>query len=192
MKNIILSPTQKRMALGVSILALAVLSFWVFFYLPGSAQLGRTKSELLKLQEEVGDIERVMDEIKTEGMSIESLKARYEQLHNRFPSKEEESLRQLTDFARKLNLEIVSLSPKPKRELTGRDNKAVLIDGRPCHLISVTLDMKGSYKYLVSYLKLVRESLPAFSTVELLRLGRMESEKDKLDIALELNLYLSS
>ena len=112
----------------------------------------------------------------------------YKDFSSKFPEKEEESLRILSDIARNLNIEIISISPKPKRvfEAAGR------VEEKICQFISVSMEMRGTYFNLVKYIESLKKDLPAFLSIEELRIKKERIEGSLLNIMLTFKLYLLS
>lgn len=191
MRIIKFSPSQKKITIiGLAIL-LAFLVFWLFIYLPSKNTVKRIKSELISADNEIGEIEAAISEAKTADEGIRLLKQRYQELNNKFPPGEEDSLRMLSDFAKKLNIEITSIKPGgSKRPFLDEDNKNVEIEGKTCQIVSVSIEMSCLYKDLVEYLQTLKESLPAFMSIEKLKISKDKLLTKKLNITLDLNLYL--
>lgn len=188
-----LSPSQKKIVI-ISLIVIAVfLIFWLFIYLPTKFTVQRYKSELISVESQIKEIEAVIGEAKTRDEGIRLLKARYQELNNKFPQGEEDSLRMLSDFAKKLNIELISIRPQPKREFLDGNNQKVEIEGMTCLIIFVSIEMKCFYKDLVKYIQTLKESSGlTFVTFEKLRISKDKSGTPKLNITLDLNLYLLS
>lgn len=188
-----LSPSQKKIVI-ISLIVIAVfLIFWLFIYSPTKFTVQRYKSELISQESQIEEIEAVIGEAKTMDEGIRLLKARYQELNNKFPQGGEDSLRILSDIAKKLNIELISIRPQPKREFLDENNQKVEIEGATCLIIFVSIEMKCFYKDLVKYIQTLKESSGlTFVTFEKLRISKDKSGTPKLNITLNLNLYLLS
>jgi Tfp pilus assembly protein PilO len=72
------------------------------------------------------------------------------------------------------------------------NRKKAEIDGKNCQLLSVSIAMKSSYKDLFAYIQTLKELLPAYVTIERLEMGRDASGTSKLNVSLDLTMYLLS
>ena len=72
------------------------------------------------------------------------------------------------------------------------NNQKVEIEEKTCELVPVTIEMKCFYKDLVKYIETLKKSLPAFISIERLRINKDKSGIPRLNIVLDLNLYLLS
>lgn len=190
---------QKKINI-VSAAVIAVFLIFLFFvYLPAQKTVARLKAELEETEGRIQEIESLLDKTKPLAENITMLKARYKELSNKFPEREEEALRALSDLARNLNVEIISLRPSPKRLLLGQEDKALLIEGKSCRFCAVTVEMRCDYANLVEYIEAVHNELPAVVTVQSLRALKENQDvpaslrvKPKLKVTLTFNLYLLS
>ena len=98
----------------------------------------------------------------------------------------------LSNFAKMLNIELLSVKPQSKAVFVNDDGRPVEAEGKTCRVVPVSLGMRCSFRDLLRYLETVEKSLPAFVTVERLRVERDKTDVLKLNILLDLNLYLLS
>lgn len=148
------------------------------------------QKELMTAEDQIKEIEAVISKTKTLGEGIRLLKQRYQELDKRFPIAEEDSLRMLSELAKKLNIELISVKPESKKALFDGHNKNLQIEGRTCQVIYISIEMRCFYKDLVKYLEILKESLPAFMTVERLKINKDRFGMQKLNIILGINFYL--
>ena len=190
LKNITIS--QKRIVI-ISVMAVLVfLVSWLFIYLPAKNKIRQLKTELLDIEQQIQKIETLIAQDKTieEGMRL--LNERFAQINSKFPQKEEESLRMLSDLARKFNITVVSVKSSPKTSFLDRNQQSVSLEGKNCHKFVVTIDLKSSFNNLIEYFGALKESLPSYFIVEQLKISRDSAESPLLNVALTLNLYLLS
>ena len=171
---------------------LAFLIFWRFIYLPMKNDMIKKKIELSGVESQIKQIETIFGKTSTEGESIRFLRERFQGLDNKFPTKEEAALKKLSDFAKKLNVEIISLKPNPKEMLTDENDSQIKIEGKTCQRVFLTLNMRCNYEDLVKYIESVKADLPAFVTIEKIKINKSKSERTRLNVVLEINLYLLS
>lgn len=150
----------------------------------------KIKSELFNKEKQIQDIETTIGKDKTLEKGIELLQVSRRRLNNKFPPKEEGGLEMLSDFAKKLNIEFISIEPKPKQAFLDENGSKVELEGKSCQGVLVAIEIKCLYKELVKYIQLLKESLPAFVTIETLRVNKDKSGMPKLNVILNLNLYI--
>lgn len=187
-----ISPAQKKIILITTVVLLAFLIFWLFIYLPAKNTIKRIKAELASVESQIEKIEAVIDKTRTIDEGIALLEEKYQRLDAKFIQKEEEGLRLLSDFAQKLKIEILSIGPKQKSPFLDTANQKVEIEGKVCQVAPVSIQMRSSYKELVRYLDALKESLPGFIAVEMIKITKDNAGAQKLNIALDFNLYLLS
>lgn len=166
--------------------------FWFFLYLPSKNSLIKAKSELINVENQIREIEAVNGNDRTLDVTINLLRKKYQELNKRFPEKEEDGLRIISDSARRLNIEVLSLKPQPKIAFLGADNKAITIEGKNCRRLLVLIEMDCGYKDLVKYIADLKGTLPVFVTIEKLRINKADPLGIKLNVLMEMDLYLLS
>ena len=110
----------------------------------------------------------------------------------KFPSREEEALRLVSEFARARGISIISMKSRPKTEFLDVENKSVGMEEKICRILPVSIELTSSYKDLGQYIEILNESLPAYVTIEKLKIRKESGTASDLRIILELNLYLLS
>ena len=174
----------------VIIAGFVVLGFLV--YSPIKGKVSGLRGDLTNIDSQIKQIETTVDPHRTVEEERKILEERCAKLNSKFPAKEEESLRMLSDFARKMNISVLSTRSQPKTSFLDADKQKVEISGKICQKILVTMEMKGSYKDFLKYLETLKESLPAYLTIERLRMSKDSSGMPVLNINLDINLYLLS
>lgn len=195
-----LSLSQKKIIIHAGIFILALSLAWFFLYSPSRENLSKAKQEFLAVEEEIHEIESLVDGSVPIDQSLSMLKERYQELDSKFPDKEEETLRALSDFAQKLNIDIVSIKPQRKRIVWEKEEEeAVQVDGKVCQCVTVSIDIRCFYQDLVKYVEVLKKELPAFMVVASVRLIKDKSRvkelkltRDKLNVILIVELYLLS
>jgi len=107
------------------------------------------------------------------------------------PQKEEEAVRLLSAIAKDLSVEIGSIRLQPKVDFSFADGKQIF-DQKKCQVVIVSINMKSYYKNFIDYLEKLKESLPAVVTVESLTISKAGADSAKLNITMNLKLYLLS
>jgi len=195
-----LSSSQKKIIIQAGIFILALSLAWFFLYSPSRKNLNEAKQDFSAVEQEIQEIESLVDGSVPIAESLSMLKEKYQELDSKFPDKEEETLRMLSDFAQKMNIDIVSIKPQRKRTVWRKEEEeAVQVDGKICQCVTVSIDVRCFYQDLVKYIEMLKKDLPAFMVVESVRLlkdkTRVKESKltrDKLNVILIVGLYLLS
>lgn len=185
------SPQKKIIFIGL-IVFFTLIIFWVFVYLPTQNTVSRVKKELLDIEAQILEIETIMSRGRSMQDNIGLLRERVRVLERKFPAKEEEGLRSLSDLADKLNIEIVSLKPAPKEEVLDAKSQKTIIEDKVCQKLAVSIEMKSNFKNLIRYITALKKSSPVFVTIDQLKINKDTLEGAKLNIVLDLSLYLLS
>ena len=175
---------------GISVAAFII--FWVFLYIPSKKTIKKLKEELGIVQGQIRQIEGNFGEGGKLGDWIILLEKRYKALDSKFPEKEEEALGALSDLAKQHKIEIRSIQSQPKTFFLDKDAKKIDIEGKVCQIFRVSMELSASYQDLVEYIDALKESLPAYVTIESLRVNKSSSGSLKLNVALNVALYLLS
>jgi hypothetical protein len=184
---------QKKIITAVLVWLCVFLVSWMFVYLPARRQVMRMKQQLNAAEEQIRGIEGGLEGNVAIEAGMKLLQEKSGALAAKFPQREEESLRMLSALAQKLNLEIVSLLPEPKTLfLKGQDNLKTEVEGRTCYTVAVAIEMRGSYNDLLRYIAALEESPEAHICVEGLKITKGTAGPAKLNINLNLKLYLLS
>lgn len=190
MKDI--SPSQKKVV-GITAMAvlIAVLT-GIFLYVPTLQKVGLLKNELMVAQNQIEQIEAAVGSEQSIAEGIKLLKDRYSALDIKFPSQEEEALKLVSELARAHNISIITMKFQPKAEFLDVENKKVDIEGKICRILPVSIELTSSYKDLGQYIEILKESLPAYVTIERLNIRKELGAASNLRVTLDLNLYLLS
>lgn len=187
-----ISSAQKKINIVTATGVLAFLMLWGFLYLPSIKVVKELKSELNGIQDQIRQIEgKVTGDGKTK-QGIRELEVRYQWVNSKFPEKEEKALRMLSDLAKEFKIDVLSIRSQPKVDFLDEDAQKVEIEGRVCQKFLVSIEIKAVYGDLVEYVGTLKESLPAYITIERMRIRKETSGARQLSITLDLNLYLLS
>ena len=192
MKKINLS--EQKIIVMALVVGAGFILLWAFIYLPRLASLNELRAKWGKAEGKIHQLESLVAQGDlSEG--IMQLKNQLQQLEAKFPSKEEQGLRLLSDFARKMNLEVLSVTSQPKVEFVDPSRQKIQVEGKTCQSISVSMDIKGGYKDFVKYIEALKASLPAYVSFERVQMNRASDTTagmQLLNIKLELNVFLLS
>ncbi len=188
-----ITQTQKKIIIATTVVVIAFIVFWLFIYAPAKRRMVGLKAQLQAKEQEVKDIQMMAAQGGTLEESITLLNKRFVNLEDKFPAKEEEALRKISDFARQLRIDIISIQPESKHPVSFKQEGPLGIDQRVCQSIFIAIDLRCSYGELVRYIELLRQELPALITVEKLAITRERArESRRLKVDLGFNLYLLS
>jgi Tfp pilus assembly protein PilO len=187
-----LSRSQRNIII-VSIVGVILLSvIIIIFYLPSKKRIENLKTELNDMNQQIDRISGIVGKEKSIGEGIQSLEELYKSISARFPQKEERGIRLLSDYARRLNIEVGSLVPAGKVPFLDEEGKPLVVDGETCQSESILMEMRGSYQDFVEYIHDLQEDFPTLVTIESLSIIKDSAGPSKLNIRLELKFYLLS
>jgi len=187
-----LNPSQQKNIIATVITVAVLIAAGVFIYLPEHNKLDQIKEQLTAVEYQIRQVQGAADTNKAIEEKIKALQARYQFVESKFPSREYEALRLLSDFARKVNIDILSIRSEPKAMLLDEDQQKIEADGKVCQKLPVSVELKCRYQDLLIYMAMLKESLPSYVMVEGLRVRKDETGASKLNITLDLILYLLS
>jgi len=187
-----LSYSQKKIFIVAIFAGLLFLLFWVFIYWPEQSKFDYVKSELNRVDREIETIEGLTDKSVSVEEGIRRLREAYVKIEFKFPAREEDALGYLSQAAQKYRIEVGGVNSQPKKSMVDSEEKNILVDGKKLKKVLVAMDLKGSYKDLVDYLAQLKDALPAFMTVEKLRITKQDQSDNRLTIHMEFYLYLLS
>lgn len=185
-----LTQAQKKIIIQGSIIMLVFVVVWLFIFLPQSATIAKTKTELNSTEVQIQDIEQRISKNKSLAQGIALMEARQKLLDKKFPKQEEESFKILSESAKKLNIKIISLKPSLKKPILDENNAEVKVGGKSCQVMGVSLALQSSYADLIKYRQMMEEDLPGFVTIEKLVINKDSlSMAGNLVVTLDFNLY---
>jgi Tfp pilus assembly protein PilO len=185
-----ITDSQKK----IIIIALSVLFifflFWLFLFFPASKEIAALKNELISTSQQIKGIEILLAGAQSRDEAILSLEQKQQYLSNKFPQKEEESLRLIPEIARKMNINVISLQPGSRTELLDETGKQIVIEDKLANYLPITLELSCYFKDLVKYALELKAALPAFTIVNSLGITREDQLTGKIRANIEFNLYL--
>lgn len=171
---------QKGVAVGLVFLLLFV--FWLFFYRPNRSELKKMEAQVAGLEREIKMAEFILKEDLPPGDEIRYLSQRLASLENKFPSREGEGLKRISDLAAESGIELISMRPGPREPVVGRES---------LESISVSYQLRASFFDLVNYLEDLREELPVLVVIDFLDIREIGSSSEKLNINMGVRLFLT-
>ena len=185
-----ITPSQKKIIIFTGAAVTAVTLLGLFVYLPAVREISLLKGEVSGIRDQIEQIEASVGQGHSIADGIEALKNKYRVLDAKFPVKEEEALGLLSEFARKCNITIVAIKSQPKVEFLDAKGQKAGIEGKICQILPVSIEAKSNYNDLGKYIEMLGESLPAYATVEKVKIYKESGGIPSLRVTIELNLYL--
>lgn len=185
--------SQKKIIYHGLIITFVFLILWLFIYIPMDKRLKVMKSEIVSIENEISSIEQMIGVKTIKADTIKQLQSRYKKLLGKFPAKEEESLKMLSDLAKRENILIVSIKPKVKQVCVNSQNQPLVVEEMRCQRVYVDMIFDASYIELLRYIESLGDDFPAFVTIEKCDVAKHTASMGKsLRINLEFYLYLLS
>ena len=187
------TPSSMRIIV-FSLLALVCFLFgslWVYIW--ATHKIDQLKVDLLELAGQIDKIEIGVAKEKTVEEGIRLLHERQACLNSKFPAREEEGLRWLSDSARKFNIKVIAIRSQHKMPVVDQDQQKTEVEGKTFQKLPISIEMKSSYEDFLEYLNQLEQFSPGYFAVEDIRM-RKGRTPDSLgvEINLNINLYLLS
>jgi len=190
LSKIDLTDTQKKIIIISTSVLLAFLFFWVFLFFPATKEISLLKHELISTEQQIQGTEILLAGSQNRDEAIRLLKQKQQYLSNKFPQKEEESLRLIPEIARKMNIVVISMQPGSKTDLLDAAGKQIVIENLLAKYLPITLEISCYFKDLVKYALELKAALPAFTSVNRLEIKKENQLTGKIRANIEFNLYL--
>jgi len=178
-----LTKGQRKIAF-LSIAALIfLLCFWVFVYLPQKNKLASIKKELLYIETQIAQINKM-----TGGKDLTEVATGYStQLRDAsavFAFGEEELIDNLSSEAKNLNIKINSIKPLDRQAIKERADLNV-------DEALVNMQLSCEFKDLANYLEIIRDYFPILVKIKTIDIKGAGEGQDILDVNLMISAYLS-
>lgn len=184
-----LTPAQKKIFMIAAAGLAGFVVLWLVFYRPVAREVRTAQTELEEMTARIQEIESFVDKNNSVDDQVLLFQKQYEAINARFPSDEKETIRFLSETARLSDLTVVSVQSFPKAEFHDEDGKGVQIDAKKCYTAQVSMEFKGAYRSVVDYLEKLKDGMPAYFTVQSLRMNK-GAVRDELNVVLGVTLYL--
>ncbi len=186
--------TQKKIGISIAVLVLVLLCAWLFLYRPTASKLKELKTRFHDIEAAIRQIESIASRGKDLKDSIMDLEETRSRLKQKFPAKEEESLRILSQLARDNDIEVIRFKPQSKklfRSAGDRQGDAV-IEGKTCRQLSVVLELRSTYHDLLHYIDALKSSGAAFFVVRKMELRKNYTDSRLLSVGCTIDFYYLS
>jgi len=185
-----MTKSQKKIFVKVIGICFVFFILFVVVLVPMKKKAGRLSEEWSHLESQINQVHTSIGRDQNFEEQIIILQKKIDRLESKILQKEEAGLRKISDLAKAMQIDIISVSSQPKKALLNAQHQEVKIDGRVCQKVSITVEIKSYYKDLLDYIGALKETLPVFMTVERLNIKKGISPNEKLTVSLNLDMYL--
>ena len=185
---------QNKKVLFSSIAAVTVfLLFLLFVYAPKNIGVGKLKSEIRNIDQQVKSIQAMLGDMRRLGEVLSDMQNEVASFEKRIPRKKEISsiLSECSSLAKTCSVEVVSVKAKESELLVDDGGNPAIFGEKALETIQVELTLKATYKALADYIKHIQDSLNIFATINGISVVKNKDMAPRLDIKLILNVYVS-
>ncbi|MEW6101243.1 MAG: GspMb/PilO family protein [Candidatus Omnitrophota bacterium] len=177
-----LTKEQKKIIyLSIFTFGLLILA-WAVVYRPLGRQYALARKELGLIESQIEEINRLTSG-KELNQAVKEMKVELSGLKNYFPDTDEKVIYNLLEAAKKLKIQVKSISPFAKKPL--EDNAS----GFQMEEFPVSLRLACEYRSLCEYLYSLRNNFPFLVSINEVNIqGRGEGEP-QLDASLKISVY---
>lgn len=185
-----LSFRQIKIFIVAAAMMITFYIIWNYVYIPVKKDFKKNSEELVSVSQRVKAVEGFIPMGETTGEQIKKMKADLEALTKKLPTDEEESLNMFTEFMRQLDIRVESTNISNRKFLLDDQNTKMIVDGQNVEILLITFRLKSDYEGVVRLITQMRESIPAFVSVERVTIDAAREENEKLSVILDVNMYL--
>ena len=165
--------------------------FLILIYVPTKGKVSRLQSDLQEVQSLINQIEGMLGQGTSMQEGIRFLEERNKVLNSKFPEREEDGLRLLSDIARDSDVHILTIKSDRKVPFLV-DQQEVVVDAKKCYKLSVSMEIESDYEHMVQYLQKLKDKLPVYMIAERLSIHKGNFGPKRLTINLKVDLFLLS
>ncbi|UCG35819.1 MAG: hypothetical protein JSW17_03210 [Candidatus Omnitrophota bacterium] len=185
-----LAKSEKKLIISSAVALSALLILFFAVYLPIKNKVKMFAKEQFQVDSQIKEIQELVD--TTAGKGFARLEERFKALDRKFPQEEKEAIILLSAFAQRLNIDIITMRPQSKKDFIDEKENKVVIDGKTCRMVGVSLEMRALYEDLVEYIRILRQMLPSYVSIDNLKIIKDRTDSPVLHIRLNFNLHLLS
>ncbi|MFC1708654.1 type 4a pilus biogenesis protein PilO [Candidatus Omnitrophota bacterium] len=175
---------QTKLIVACFIVVAALICFWIFVYGPQSEKLRSVKKDLAFIESQITQIDSIIQGRELSGVVID-LNSQLISLVSFLPANQEEIISNLSNRARKFDIEIKSINPQVKVLLEEE------VSGYDIQELPILVNLQCGFKNLGEFLNALRINFPVLVRVKSLNIKGQGEGKPILDINLEILAYLS-
>ncbi len=181
----------KKIFVYLGVMAAVVFVAIFFWYLPLERDVTAKRVELAMMQSKIEALDSLMENDKSIAERVHIFRDRVLALKARFPTQEKEALKAIAKTAGQLKLAVILMQSQPAVDVVDDLNQPFVVEGLTCRSVVVAVEMKGSFKNVMSFIDRLESQLPYF-TIRRFVIIRDTQMPGQLIINFELNIYLLS
>ena len=182
MKN--LTREQIKIIYYSLIIAVFLGAFWFFVYGPQNKKLSSMKEELAYIESQIAEIKEI-----TKGRELTEIVGDFNDQLAKSASflilKDKEIIYNLSQEARKLNIEVSSIMPSNKQLLEDK------VTGIDIEELPISMKLVCEFRDLGMYLEILRNNFPVLAVVKRLDIRGQGEKEPILDVDLQISAYLT-
>jgi Tfp pilus assembly protein PilO len=167
---------QKKLFVFVAAGLAVLFLFFQFVYAPKRRRIKRLQKELTTLESDIKRFKNLLKEEEVFAKRIFEMQEELSELDARLSQQEKLSavIKQLTEAAERLDIEILSINPQEPRTFKDEQDNPVTLEGKFCIATPVELNLKCRYNALGDYLKSLNSAIAGLYSVDSLEIDRDE------------------
>lgn len=184
---------DKKQLLGISVIVLVVLIFFIFVYMPQHRKVSSLKKQAQDIEEQIGLTKSILGDMRKLGPLLGQMQLEMKRFEDRLPTtKEIASV--LSELSSRLkessSLRILSIRPQEPLPILDKDAKPVYMDEKPLNKIEIELNLQATYKDLAEYIRKVQDSPRTLVTIDSIEMSKNDSITPMLDIMTLFTIYV--
>jgi Tfp pilus assembly protein PilO len=183
---------ENRTLIAVLAYIIVFLIFVFLVYLPKHSQVLSLKGRIKSIEKQIDITQQMLGDLNKLGEMLAGMQRELDDFRSRLPDKSRVSsvISQLSNLAKDLDIEVLSIKPAKPVHVSGDDGKPILIAGD--HLVSmdVGLSLYASYRPLADYINNIQHKLDMLASVKELDVQRDASRYPKLRSHILLTVYI--
>ena len=183
---------NKQFAIAAAIAVALLLLFIVFLYMPKHGAVVKLEKKIKAIDLETEATKSAIGDIRNLGKALALMQQELNNFESKLPAEEELSsiLSEITDTAKKHSIEVVSVKPGKPVLFQDSSGGAFEFDQKKVKKINIDVDLRGAYKYLVEYIKALRDSMKILAVLESVSITRNEKIAPKLEANFSLTIFV--
>lgn len=164
---------------------------WAALFFPQRNVLLRLQRERAVQRQSMKELEALTSRYGGDPSAvIQALTAEVAAMNERFPEDETASVSGISLAARKIGLEMVSLSAGEKEIYLDSDGKKAVFYGREVYTVAVSFRANGTFSEFYRFLEYLYSGAPAMVNVEDFRLVKDKSRPGMLEAEINMKIFL--
>ncbi|MFA5320672.1 MAG: hypothetical protein WBE75_02710 [Candidatus Omnitrophota bacterium] len=171
--------------------ALFFLAFWSALFFPQRNNMMRLRRELAAGRESMREMDAITARYGGDpGAALRALTAEVAGFNERLPDDETAALSGISLAARKIGLEVVSVSPAEKEVYLDASAKKTVFYGREVYTVAVSFKANGTFYEFYRFLEYLYDNAPALVNVQDLRFLKDNGRPGMLAAEMNIRIFL--